>query len=214
MTIDMNDLIRSITESLNRIDYIKAEEIPNIELYMDQVTTFMDSRLRQTVRNKEEDRILTKTMINNYAKNDILPPPVKKKYTKDHMIDLLFIYYFKSFLSINDIEELLGPINDKYFGKEEGLNLVDIYERLRSKQEEHRETIIDDIKNKYDIASKMFETGDEEEEEILNLFAFTTLLSADVCIKKLLIEKLIDGYIEKQEQRDKESFEKKNSKEK
>ena len=75
MTIDLNDLIKSITESLKRIDYIKADEIPNIDLYMDQVTSFLETRLRSTTRNKEEDKILTKTMINNYAKNDLIPPP-------------------------------------------------------------------------------------------------------------------------------------------
>ena len=51
MTIDIDDLMNSILSSLDRIDYIKADDIPNIELYMDQVTTFMESRLRSTTRN-------------------------------------------------------------------------------------------------------------------------------------------------------------------
>ena len=71
MKIDMTDLLNSITENLKRIDYIKPEEIPNIDLYMDQVTTFMDEHLAGTKR-RDEDKILTKTMINNYSKNNIL----------------------------------------------------------------------------------------------------------------------------------------------
>ena len=193
MTIDINDLINSITESLNRIDYIKAEDIPNIELYMDQVTSFLDKRLRSTTRNKD-DKILTKTMINNYAKNDLLPPPVKKKYNKDHMIILLIIYYFKNFLSINDIETILRPLNDKYFGKEEGTTLVDIYEILRKKEVEQKSVVIEDIRNKYETAMSMYDTGDKEEDEILQVVSFITLMSADVYIKKLLIEKMVDGY--------------------
>ena len=94
MTIDINDLIKSITESLGRIEYIRSEDIPNIDLYMDQVTSFLNTRLKSTTRNKGEDKILTKTMINNYAKNDVLPPPVKKKYNKDHMVTLILIYYY------------------------------------------------------------------------------------------------------------------------
>ena len=82
MTIDNDDLLNSILSSLDRIEYISPDDIPNIDLYMDQVTTFMDNRLRPTSRYPEEDKILTKTMINNYAKNDLLPPPVKKKYSK------------------------------------------------------------------------------------------------------------------------------------
>ena len=78
MTISTEDLLNSIMESFDRIDYIKTADIPNIDLYMDQVTTFMDHRLKSTTR-QETDKILTKTMINNYAKNDLLPPPVKKE---------------------------------------------------------------------------------------------------------------------------------------
>lgn len=197
MTIDTNDLLQSITESLKRIEYIQADDIPNIDLYMDQVTSFLDTRLRSTTRNKEEDKILTKTMINNYAKNDLFPPPEKKKYNKDHMITLLIIYYFKYFLSINDIETIIKPLNENYFGKDGDITLVDIYEVLRKQEEEQNVKVIEDIKEKFDIASGLFKTGDKEEEERLSLFAFISLLSADVYVKKLLIEKLVDGYRDK-----------------
>lgn len=197
MTIDIDDLIQSITESINRIDYIKADEIPNIELYMDQVTRFFDERLRPTTRNKDEDKILTKTMINNYAKNNVLPAPIKKRYTRDHMITLLIIYYFKYFLSINDIESIIKPLNENYFGKTEGITLVDVYEIIRKQEVEQNSKVIEDIQNKFEVASSLYKTGDSEEEEILQLFAFISLLSADVYVKKLLIEKLVDGYREK-----------------
>ena len=108
MKIDMTDLLNSITENLKRIDYIKPEEIPNIDLYMDQVTTFMEEQLVSSKR-YADDKILTKTMINNYAKNKLLPPPEKKRYSKEHVLMLIFIYYFKNILSINDIQTLLTP---------------------------------------------------------------------------------------------------------
>ena len=112
MTINTNDMLNSILESLSRIDYIHPGDIPNIDLYMDQVTTFMDSQLASTKR-YEDDKILTKTMINNYAKNNLLPPPVKKKYSKEHVLILIYIYYFKNILSIKDIEALLKPLTEK-----------------------------------------------------------------------------------------------------
>ena len=95
MTIDTKDMLNSILSSISQIDYIKPEEIPNIDLYMDQVTTFMEKNLSSTKR-YEEDKILTKTMINNYAKNNQLQPPVNKKYTKDHVNDMNFNYYIKN----------------------------------------------------------------------------------------------------------------------
>ena len=67
-------------------------------------------------------------MINNYAKNNLLPSPEKKKYTKEHLLVLTFIYYFKSFLSIKDIEMLLRPVTDRYFHTDSKLNLTHIYD--------------------------------------------------------------------------------------
>ena len=54
------------------LDYVKPEQIPNIDLYMDQVTTFMDEHLKKSKR-YPEDKVLTKTMINNYAKEADIP---------------------------------------------------------------------------------------------------------------------------------------------
>ena len=129
MIIDEKDLINSILESVSRIDYIKPEDLPNIDLYMDQVTTFMDGQLSSTKR-YPDDKILTKTMINNYAKNNLLPSPEKKRYSKDHLLMLIFIYYFKNILSINDIQTLLGPVTEKYFKGEPGHDMSYIYNEV------------------------------------------------------------------------------------
>ena len=59
----------------------------------------------------EDDKILTKTMINNYAKNKLLPPPEKKRYSKEHMYMLIFIYYLKGFLPLRDIQAILKPVS-------------------------------------------------------------------------------------------------------
>ena len=88
MKIDTNDILNSILDSLDHVDYIRPEEIPNIDLYMDQVTTFMDEHFSSTKR-YTEDKILTKTMINNYTKNNLLPPSVKGAYASSDS-DLLF----------------------------------------------------------------------------------------------------------------------------
>ena len=95
MKINMDELLDSMLEGISNMDYVRSEDIPNIELYMDQVTSFMDEQLSSSKR-YDDDKILTKTMINNYAKNNLLPPPVKKKYSKEHVVVMIFIYYFKS----------------------------------------------------------------------------------------------------------------------
>ncbi len=67
---------------------------------MDQVTTFMEKHLGELKR-YPEDKVLTKTMINNYAKNNLLPSPYRKKYTQEHILLLVFIYYFKNLMSFH-----------------------------------------------------------------------------------------------------------------
>ena len=193
MTIDEKDMINSILESVSRIDYIKPEDIPNIELYMDQVTTFMEEQLASTKR-YDEDKILTKTMINNYAKNHLLPSPNKKKYSKEHVLMLIFIYYFKSFLSISDIQALLTPLADRYFQKEDGLNVEDLYNEVFGMEKEQVEYLKKDLMEKYQTASQSFAEAEEKDREFLTMFSFICLLSFDVYMKKQLIESIIDSF--------------------
>ena len=74
MAHDYKDMIHKILDSLSEIDYIKPEDIPSIPLYVDQITSFMESQL-QSARRHADDKIMTKTMINNYTKNNLIPPP-------------------------------------------------------------------------------------------------------------------------------------------
>lgn len=192
MTLDTEDLLNSIMKSLERIEYIKPEDIPDIELYMDQVTTFMDSKLRATSRYPGDDKILTKTMINNYAKNNLLPPPVKKKYSKEHILMLIFIYHFKGFLSINDIQTLMHPLAERYFQKGKDFNLENIYEEVFSMEKKQIEELKADVMHKFQQAEETFEGAPEEDLEFLHKFSFICLLSFDVYVKKLMIEKMVD----------------------
>ncbi|MGN1139560.1 MAG: DUF1836 domain-containing protein [Oliverpabstia sp.] len=191
MTIDSNDMLNSILSSLSRIDYIKPGDIPNIPLYMDQVTTFMDAQLSASKR-YESDKILTKTMINNYAKNDLLPPPTKKKYSKEHLLLLVFIYYFKNILTITDIQALLKPITEKYFPGSDSLTLEDIYNEVFRLEKSQIDVLKEDISNRYQLSRETFSDAPEEDQEFLKTFSFICLLSFDVYVKKQIIEKLID----------------------
>ena len=101
----LQDLLAYV-DSLTRVH---PSEIPGIDLYMDQVTTFMDSHLN-TSKWLGEDKILTKTMINNYSKAKVITPVKGKKYTKEQILQMLIIYQLKNNLSIQEIKELLTPI--------------------------------------------------------------------------------------------------------
>lgn len=183
-----------LTEILNRLDtmsYIKLEKIPEINLYMDQVTSFMEEHLKKAKRNPE-DKALTKTMINNYAKNNLLPPPIRKKYSKEHILLLLFIYYYKNLLSFNDIEQLLRPITEKHFNSSSHLTLSAIYQEVFSLESRQMDRLKADVMAKFEESQNTFQNVPDEDREYLQLFAFISELSFDVYLKKQMIEIMID----------------------
>lgn len=181
---------------LRKIDYIKPEDIPNIDLYMDQVTTFVDEQL-SSLKRFDDDKMLTKTMINNYTKSNLLPPPNKKKYSKDHMILLIYIYYLKSVLSISDIKEIINPLTDKFYNKDTDIDLSKIYDIIFEIEKNNSKAITKDILNKYRYAMGTFKDMDDEDEDkrFLVEYSFICMLCFDVYIKKTMIEKLIDESI-------------------
>ena len=185
------DILNSILASISRIDYIKPDEIPGIDLYMDQVTTFMENHLSSSKRHPE-DKVLTKTMINNYAKNHLLPPPVKKKYSREHILMLTIIYYFKNIMSINDIQVLLGPIAEEFFPGNGSLKLQEVYQEIMDLELEQIDPLIKYVTKKFNKARSSFSNADEKEQDFLQKFAFICMLSFDVYVKKQVIENLID----------------------
>lgn len=191
MDTNTKKVLSAILEDLKKIDYVKPEDIPNIDLYMDQITTFMDSQLEASKRH-ENDKILTKTMINNYAKNDLLPPPEKKKYTKEHVLTLIFIYYFKNILSISDIQSILNPITDKYFGQKGNYSLEDIYREVFGLEHQETLNIMKDLAKKFNTSMHTFADAADDEADLLRTFSFICMLSYDVYVKKTIIEKMID----------------------
>ena len=144
MEINTNDILNSILESLDHVDYIRPEEIPNIY---------------------SEDKILTKTMINNYTKNNLLPPSVKKKYSREHMLLLILIYYFKNIL----------------------------YKEICEMEKTRIEPMKASVREAYEKSQSAFaDIEDKDARDELKLFAFICSLSFDVYLKKMMIEKIID----------------------
>lgn len=191
MKIDSKDLLNSILESLDHLNYIPLDEIPNIDLYMDQVTTFMEKGLSPTKR-YEEDKILTKTMINNYAKNNLLPPPLKKKYSREHMIVLIFIYYFKNILSIRDIEQLLQPLTEKHFHTDAPLQIDQIYQEVCELEKMQIPDLKEELQKIYQKSEESFSDAPDEYRENLKTFSFICSLSFDIYLKKMIVERLLD----------------------
>lgn len=188
---DIPSVIEEVFKRYSDGSYIKASMLPDLDLYVDQITTFLTRHLAKTIR-FEDDKIMTKTMINNYTKNHLLPPPDKKKYSRDHILLMIFIYYFKNFLPISDIKTILGPLTDKYFHKDADLNLEAIYTPLFSKEDTFVQEVLENVMKQFHMSADLFPDAPKADQASLREFTFICMLSLDIYLKKQLIEAILD----------------------
>lgn len=189
------ELLHEIVRTMEVMDYINPSAIPGIDLYIDQVTTFLDSQLMPSKRHSE-DKAITKTMINNYVKSKLLPAPEKKKYSKEHVLTLIFVYYLKNFLSLPDIEAILNPLTERFFDKEDAPTLVDIYDQIFAQEKEEADRIAKDIIRLFHKSRDAFPDAPEELKDYLHNYSMICYLSFEIYIKKKMVETLIDQTIQ------------------
>ena len=176
--------INSLVEDVKINNFITLEDIPDIDLYMDQVIQLFENKLGYLKRN-EEDKILTKTMINNYSKGNLFMDIKNKKYSKNHIILIILIYELKSVISIPDIKVAFNNIVKSYDeNSEDKIDLENLYKKhlkMISKND-------DDIKEEILNITKELENLNAEEEKLLLL----TYLAAKSNMYKRLCEKIVD----------------------
>ncbi len=193
--MDLNELKEKFNE-LNLQNQLTLEEIPEIDLYMDQVTQLFDNKFNDSKRT-EEDKALTKTMVNNYAKGKLLMSVKNKKYSKEHLILMSLIYNLKGALSISDIKSSLNKIVTSLENKE-NYALRDLYKLYL---EQYQNDLIDVEKSmEYklnDIQNMLLKEeelkSDEFEKNFLLLSSFINMSN----MYRRMGEKLIDEYFSK-----------------
>ncbi|MGL4571535.1 MAG: DUF1836 domain-containing protein [Clostridium sp.] len=169
---------------------IKLEEIPEIDLYMDQVIQLFENKYSEAKRN-DDDKVLTKTMINNYAKGKLLMPIQNKKYSKEHLILMSFIYNLKGSLSISDIKDSLNHIVKKY-EKGEDYPLRQIYEDFLQQSKTDLDLFEKEVLNKTaSINEKVKEDEDKEFEDKFLLLCSMINMSN---MYRRMGEKIIDEF--------------------
>ena len=193
--MDLNELKEKFSE-LNLQNQLTLEEIPEIDLYMDQVTQLFDNKFNDSKRT-EEDKALTKTMVNNYAKGKLLMSVKNKKYSKEHLILMSLIYNLKGALSISDIKSSLNKIVTSLENKE-AYPLRDLYKLYLEQYEndlidveKSMEYKLNDIQNM--LLKEEDLKSDEFEKNFLLLSSFINMSS----MYRRMGEKLIDEYFSK-----------------
>lgn len=115
-------------EQITAHEPVSWERLPEIDLYMDQVITYMDKQLCLFQRS-ENNKLLTSSMINNYVKDGLLPRPQHKKYSREHLAGLMIICLLKQVLSIPDISTLAKELQSE-------LSMEELHEAFSSMQKE------------------------------------------------------------------------------
>ena len=183
---DIDNYINTQKSSSN----INLDDFPEIDLYMDQVIQLFENKLSYTKRN-EEDKILTKTMINNYAKGNLLMKIKNKKYTKEHMILIGLIYNLKGTLSLTDIKTMFDPIIDD-FSKEEDYPLYDVYEAFLKFYDSNLKNLSISSKDIYSHVQELVKNTDGKlgdfEEKFLLVCAYVSMSN----LYRRMSEKIID----------------------
>lgn len=143
------------------------EELPTLDLYMDQVLTYISSKLQPLI---DDDDFLTASMINNYVKGKVIKAPVGKKYDSDTMAQLFFITLVKQVLSIAEVKELLDKDIITYYNELINFESESLQETITQIKEE----IHDDTSNK-------------------NLYTIALKLAIEAEIKKIIVSKIIEA---------------------
>lgn len=187
------DEIKQEFKELNLDNQLELEEIPEIDLYMDQVIQLFDGKFNDSKRN-EEDKALTKTMINNYAKGKLLMSVKNKKYSKEHLILMSLIYNLKGSLSINDIKSSLDTIV-KTLDKDEEYPIRNLYKEYLDIYKKDYTLVEESLEEKVKEIKEVFEGKDFNEFEF-NFLLMSSFINMSNMYRKMG-EKLIDNYFNK-----------------
>ena len=92
---------------LNNFSFRKYEELPDIDLYMDQVVNFLEKQIK-IFQTSSLDKQITSSMINNYVKGEVVAAPISKKYNKEHLASIEEVITLKQVLSIAEVKQILN----------------------------------------------------------------------------------------------------------
>lgn len=190
------EFIKKHAEQLDAMD-IDRDKIPNIDLYMDQLLHLLDPN---------DEKRFTNTQINNYTKSGLLNPPIKKKYSVDHVLMLVLIDHLKNVLSIKQIKSLFYPILDvsKPEVGDKIISIEKIYDTfLELKKKEYKDAA-DDFADKFQtVRAETQSIENEQKQDLAEAFLTVLMLTAKANIAKNLAEDIIKTIFEPIEQKDK-----------
>lgn len=186
--------LEQFIESLNLQNQISLIDVPEIDLYMDQVIQLFENKFKDSIRNDDE-KILTKTMINNYAKSKLFFPIKNKKYSKEHLLLISLIYQLKGALSIHDIKETFTGIN-RMMAEDDSFKLDRFYSSYLELCNSNVANFKEDIKDRVQEANSEVKDLEMNESEYLEKVLLISSLVNVSNLYRRAAEQLVDEIIE------------------
>lgn len=181
------EYLEELLQQLHLDEAISLEDIPKVDLYVDQIVQLFESKFEHATRHSD-DKVLTKTMINNYAKGKLLPPIKGKKYTKEQIMIISFIYHFKSVLSLQDCKKLLELLPSHENNEELHAvynSFLHIYDNNQKEFTSKLSSRLEEVKKEASISSI------DHIDNVENFLLISSLLNSSLHYKRLA-EKLLD----------------------
>ncbi|WP_010532179.1 DUF1836 domain-containing protein [Lentibacillus jeotgali] len=182
--------MEELAESLHLNSNLSLKDIPDLNLYMDQVIQLFERQFADTKRN-DDDKVLTKTMINNYAKGKLFFPIENKKYTRDHLILISMIYQMKGTLSISDVKTSLDRLNEKVTD-DDAFDLQRFYESYLQMVENSSEKFKTDLQDHYTELTKEIRKLEDQDEEYLEQLLLIALFTNMSNYYRRAAERMVD----------------------
>ena len=172
---------------------IREADMPDIDLYIDQVESFFEKQAGRT-DSETAKKFLTKSMINNYAKHDMIPRPEGKKYSRDHMLMIAMVAYLKGTLRMEKIEYLMKPLVENYNSDfDESIDPSVIYEAACRFNQDYAQRMAEDTDSGISEIKRLFSREDDDDER-MEVFTLILSLTMRADMDRYLAERLIEEY--------------------
>lgn len=206
--IRYEEFIKKISEEFIENSIISPEEFPNMDLYSDQVVNFINSEL--SLYGKDGGTILTKTMLSNYVKSNLLPPPEKKKYDREQMIMLELILCLKNAFKMDDIKTLLKPfVENRTSNFDEPIDFYELYEKLEPIYKSKRKEMTDELMNDMDEVKDAVRDAGINDDDMTEMFLFIMIIAMKIDTAKFIGKTIIREYYGNSEEKKKKEKRKK-----
>ena len=169
-----------------------GKSVPDIDLYIDQMVSCLNSELSLYAKNGEGP--ITKGIVSNYTKHKMIPGPEGKRYTKDHCIFMLLVYYLKGCFSMDQVQRLMKPILSNYDSAwDDNVDMQAYYKEILAVVRKSEEDFSEQLQERI-LANKKFLADRGSDDDISELILLITMLIMRSNEERYMAEKLLDEY--------------------